>query len=92
MTSTLRPLGNRLILAPINEVVDKIGSLWMPEQSQDRQRYRRWRVAAIGDGVRDPRLLPGIEVVVNERHAGEAVVLNDEIHRVVLESSIIAII
>lgn len=47
------PPGKVLLREVPNEAVaDKLGSLYIPDTAQGRQKYRNWMVFAVGDGCR----------------------------------------
>lgn len=85
----LIPLGNRLTLR-VPEAPAKIGSLWVPEQAKDSYTVCQAEIVAVGAGVRDKRLQPGLQVVT-KRFGGFA---HDDKREVftVFENFIIAIV
>ena len=92
----LTPLGNRLLLQPIEETVDRTeGGLWLPPSADERQRYRRWEIIAVGAEVLDETLLPGVEVIAR-RYGGTPIkfagldlmfVSEDDVYAVISEES-----
>ncbi len=65
--TTVQPRGTRLLIRPLakSEMLEKVGSLYLTETTQENQRFRQWEVVAVGDEVRDPALLPGAQIVVD---------------------------
>jgi len=72
------------------QLTDKHGSLYLPEQALDRQRYRQWQV--VNAGPETPiELQPGMRVMVDGRFAGEEIHLDDGVFRLMFDYHIIAI-
>lgn len=89
----LRAVGPLVVLRDITEVVDRTdGGIILPQQTMDRQRYRRWTIHSVGPWVLDPTLQPGLEVITSGRFTGEPVTHEGETYRVVHEDNIIAIL
>lgn len=85
-------MGNRLLLQPIDDTADKTaGGLWLPPSADERQRYRRWEVLAVGAGVLDPVLLPGVEVIAAQ-YAGSPVRFAKRDLMVVTEEMVLAVV
>lgn len=84
--------GDRVLLIDVSDVVDQVGSLYIPEQAQDRQRYRQWEVYATGPDLTDLRLQKGVRVICDSRFAGEPMLWNGTLVRFVREEHVIAIV
>ena len=91
MTLPLAVWGNRVLLRAVGaeHVTDRVGSLYVPAMATDRQRHMRWEIAAVGDGVRDPTLQPGLQVLAS-RWATDELEWDGECFRVAYEENIIA--
>jgi len=88
----LTPLGNRLLLGPIAETVDQTpGGLWLPPAADERQRYRRWEILAVGADVLDETLLPGVEVIAR-MYGGTPVKFADRDLMFVAEEDVYAVV
>ena len=84
--------GTRVLLRAPQDVEERVGSLVLPEQAQDRQRYRQWEVVAVGARVRELALAPGARVLVSGQWVGEPVRWGDAEYRVVFEEQVIALL
>jgi co-chaperonin GroES (HSP10) len=59
----IQPLGPRVTLKT-PESPAKIGSIWVPEEAKDTYSLSQGEVVAVGAGVSDPRIQPGLRVIV----------------------------
>jgi co-chaperonin GroES (HSP10) len=63
MESKIMPLGARVTLK-VAATPSKVGSLWVPPEAQDSTYgVCQAEIVAVGDGVRDQRLQPGLRVI-----------------------------
>lgn len=83
----MKPLGNRLLLRPV-DAPEKVGSLWLPPAAQADFTLCQATVVERGDGVRDLRLQPGARVIV--KRFGKAVVGDDTF--AIFEHDVLALI
>ena len=61
---TFEPLANRVALR-VPKTPDKVGSLWVPPEAQESTYgVCQAEITAVGEGVRDVRLQPGLRVIV----------------------------
>jgi co-chaperonin GroES (HSP10) len=61
--SDLTPLGARVTLR-VAKTPNKVGSLWVPPEAQESTYgVCQAEIVAVGDGVRDQRLQPGLRVI-----------------------------
>jgi len=68
-TDTLQPVRDLVLVKTLNR--DELatmteGGLHLPQQAEDRQRYRQWEVVACGPYVQDEAILPGARVLLQQ--------------------------
>ena len=89
----LRIYGNRVLLRALSRdefATQTAGGLYLPPQAEDRQRYRQWEIAAVGDSVRNVMLQPGLRIITSGRFVGEPYTFDGREYRVIAEENIAA--
>jgi len=89
----IRPRRNLLLVRPLSkdEMAEEMGHIVLPQQAQDRQRYRQFTIVAVGPEVGDPALLPGARVIIT-MHAGVPVTIEREPYLMVSEDHVITLL
>jgi chaperonin GroES len=96
MASTVKPLGDRVLVQPFEEEEQVKGRIIIPDTAKEKP--QRGKVVAVGDGKLDDsgkRLKPSVktgDVVLYGKYAGTEVQLDDVEHLIMSESDILAVI
>lgn len=96
MSLNLKPLGDRLIVKPIEQDEKTTGGIILPETAKEKP--QRGTVLAIGPGARDDngkRIALDIaveDVVMYAKYAGTEIKVNDDKLLILRESDILAIV
>lgn len=87
----MTPKYGQVLAKDVSEVADKVGSLHLPDQALDRQKYRQWEIVKVPEGT-PLELQPGMRVMVDGRFSGTPLELDDGTFRLLDINRIIAII
>ncbi|MEK7481272.1 MAG: co-chaperone GroES [Patescibacteria group bacterium] len=89
---TIRPLGNRALVRPLEEEKVTASGIVMPD-TVDREKKIEAEVVALGDGEKLAKLnLKVGDRVIVEKWGGEEVKLNEKEHKIVSFLKILAVI
>ena len=91
----LEPLGSRILLRKA-ATPERVGTLWIPPEAQESTYgICQAEIVAVGDGVRDQRLQPGLRVLARrfgglplDGGASEWVVYEDALYAIVDEDAL----
>jgi len=89
----IKPIGENLLIEPINEDVQKVGSIYVPDSATEKQ--NQGTVVAIGDSVNDEESKQKInlgDVVLFAKFAGSEVEYSNKEYILLSKSDILAII
>lgn len=95
-TTTLRPLGNRVLVRRIESQETLKGGIILPDTAKKKQEQAE--VIAIGTGKKDKNdnLIPipvkNGDIILMEKYSGQEITLNDEEFVIIRADDIIAII
>ncbi|MCF7806782.1 MAG: co-chaperone GroES [Simkaniaceae bacterium] len=94
--STLRPVGNRVVLKRMEKEQTSAGGIILPESAQKKQESAIVIAVGLGKTTKDGTTLPMSvkegDVVLMDKYSGQEVTLNDEEFIIVKEDDIVAII
>ena len=91
----IQPLGDRVLVKPLDEAEDKIGSLYIPETAKEKP--QEGLIEAVGPGThKDGKLVP-LEVKVGDKvlygkYSGTEISKDGQDYLICRESDILAII
>ena len=91
----IKPLGDRVLVRPLNEAEEKVGSIFIPDTAKEKP--QEGKVEAVGPGVyKDGNLVP-LEVKVGDKvlygkYSGTEIKKDGQEYLIVRESDILAVI
>lgn len=91
----IKPLGDRILIRPLNDTEEKVGSLYIPDTAKEKP--QEGKVEEVGPGrTEDGKVIPP-EVKVGDRvlygkYSGTEIKHNGQEYLIVRESDILAII
>jgi len=91
----IKPLGDRVLVRPLNEAEEKVGSIYIPDTAKEKP--QEGIIDAVGPGVhKDGKLIP-LEVKVGDKvlygkYSGTEIKKDGQEYLIVRESDILAII
>lgn len=94
--STLRPLGNRVLVKRLDTQEPLKGGIILPDSAKKKQEQAE--VVAIGTGKKDkngdliPMPVKNGDIILMEKYSGQEITLNDEAFIILRADDIIAII
>jgi chaperonin GroES len=99
MSTTLKPLGDRVIVEPLREDESKKtkSGIIIPE-TVDKERPERGKIVAVGpgktneDGVTVPLSVKKGQVIIFSKYGPDEVKIDDKKYLIISESSILAVI
>ncbi|NUQ37580.1 MAG: co-chaperone GroES [Caldilineales bacterium] len=92
----LKPLGDRVVVKPLDDKEDKIGSLYIPDTAKEKP--QEGKVISVGPGARDddgdrqPLDVQVGDTVLYAKYAGTEVKINDEKLLILRENDILAVV
>jgi chaperonin GroES len=95
VTVAIKPLGDRVLIEPMEEELQKQGSLFIPDTAKEKP--QQGKVIAVGKGrYEDGKLIP-LDVQVGDmvlfgKYAGSEIKQDDREYLIVRENDILAII
>lgn len=88
----LKPLGNRIVVEPINEEEATKSGIILPD-TIDKEKKAEGKVIAIGDGDKIVKLgLKDGDKVLFGKYAGEEVKLGDVEYKILSEDDVLAVV
>jgi chaperonin GroES len=94
--STIRPLGDRVFVEPVEETVEQKGGIYLPDTA--REKPLKAKVISVGPGRRDEngKLIP-MEVKVGEfvltsKYGGTEIKIDDKAYKILSSSDILAVV
>lgn len=92
---SIKPLGDRVLIAPLEDGEDKVGSLYIPDSAKEKP--QEGTVSAIGPGRHENGKLVAPEVKVGDRvlygkYSGTEVKQDGREYLLVRESDVLAIL
>jgi co-chaperonin GroES (HSP10) len=88
ITKPVIPLGNNILIKPCNKVVEQNDGIFIPQTAQDAS--LEYEVVALGSGEFTVKV--GDIVLPSKYDDGLEIVINDEMHKLITEADILAII
>ena len=91
----IRPIGDRILVEPIEEDLNKVGSLYVPDTAKERP--QRGKVVAVGEGRLDGKDLVPMRVKVGDKvlfgkYAGTELKYDDKEYLILSENDVLAVI
>ncbi len=92
----VRPLADRVLIRPLSETEEKVGSIIIPDTAKEKP--QEGEIVAVGGGkTNDEGVLVGVELKVGDRvlygkYSGTEVRLDDEDYLIARESDVLAVI
>ena len=91
----IRPIGDRILVEPIEEDLNKVGSLYVPDTAKERP--QRGKVVAVGEGRLDGKDLVPMRVKVGDKvlfgkYAGTELKYDDKEYLILSEHDMLAVI
>jgi len=91
----IRPIGDRILVEPIEEDLNKVGSLYVPDTAKERP--QRGKVVAVGEGRLDGKDLVPMRVKVGDKvlfgkYAGTELKYDDKEYLILSEHDVLAVI
>lgn len=94
--STIRPLGDRVFVEPVEETVEQKGGIYLPDTA--REKPLKAKVIYVGPGRRDDsgKLIP-MEVepgqfVLTSKYGGTEIKIDDKTYKILSSSDILAVV
>jgi len=94
--STIRPLGDRVFVEPVEEVVEQKGGIFLPDTA--REKPLKSKIIAVGPGRRDEagKLIPMDvkvgEIVLTNKYGGTEIKIDDKNYKILSSSDILAVV
>lgn len=91
----IKPLGDRVLIKPLDEQLDKVGSLYIPDTAKEKP--QEGEIVAVGSGKKEGDKSIPLEVKVGDRvlygkYSGTEVKHDNQDYLIVRESDILAIV
>lgn len=93
---TIRPLGDRVLVEPAEELEEKKGGIYIPDTAKEKP--LKAKVISVGPGRRDDsgKLIPmevkAGEFVLTSKYGGTELKLDDKDYKILSSSDILAVI
>ena len=94
--STIRPLGDRVFVEPVDEAVEQKGGIYLPDTA--REKPLKAKVISVGPGRRDEngKLIPMEvkkgEIVLTSKYGGTEIKIDDKTYKILSSSDILAVV
>ena len=91
----IKPMGDRVLIELVDEDVEKIGSIYVPDTAKEKP--QQGKVAAVGEGMKDGKDIIPMTVKVGDtvlygRYSGTEISHEGKDYLIVSESDILAIV
>lgn len=91
----IRPIGDRVLVEPLDNEVEKVGSLFVPDTAKEKP--QQGKVVAVGEGKRDgdkivPLTLKSGDKVLYGRYAGTDIKYDGKEYLIMSENDVLAIL
>jgi len=91
----IKPLGDRVIVEMLQEEMDKVGSIYVPDTAKEKP--QQGKIVAVGPGKRDgkdliPMNVKEGDVVLYGKYAGTEIKHDNKEYLILSESDVLAII
>ena len=91
----IKPIGDRLLVEVLEEDVDKVGSLYVPDTAKEKP--QQGKVVAVGEGRKDgkdiiPLTVKAGDVVLYGKYSGTEIKHEDKDYLILSENDILAIV
>ena len=91
----IKPIGDRVLVEPLEEEVSKVGSLYVPDTAKERP--QRGKIVAVGEGRLDGKDLIPMRVKVGDKvlfgkYAGVELKYEDKDYLILNEHDILVVI
>ena len=91
----IKPIGDRVLVEPLEEEVSKVGSLYVPDTAKERP--QRGKIIAVGEGRLDGKDLVPMRVKVGDKvlfgkYAGVELKYEDKDYLILNEHDILVVI
>ncbi len=93
---TIRPLGDRVFVEPVEEDVEIKGGIYIPDSAKEKP--IKSRVISVGPGRRDEsgKLIPmdvkAGDIVLTSKYGGTELKLDDKSYKILSSSDILAVV
>jgi chaperonin GroES len=93
---TIRPLGDRVFVEPVEEEIEMKGGIYIPDSAKEKP--IKSRVISVGPGRRDEagKLIPmdvkAGDVVLTSKYGGTELKLDDKSYKILSSSDILAVV
>ncbi len=91
----IRPIGDRVLVEPLNNEMEKVGSLFVPDTAKEKP--QEGKVIAAGEGMRDgdkiiPLTVKAGDTVLYGKYSGTEIKYEGKEYLIMHESDVLAII
>ncbi len=91
----IKPIGDRILIQALEEEVEKVGSLYVPDTAKEKP--QQGKVVAVGDGMKDgdkviPMTVKVGDVVLYGKYSGSEIKFEDQEYLILSENDVLAII
>ena len=93
---TIRPLGDRVFVEPVEEEIEQKGGIYIPDSAKEKP--LKAKVISVGPGRRDDngKLIPvdvkAGDFVLTSKYGGTEIKLDDKDYKILSSSDILAVI
>ncbi len=93
---TIRPLGDRVFVEPVEEEIEMKGGIYIPDSAKEKP--IKSRVISVGPGRRDEsgKLIPmdvkAGDIVLTSKYGGTELKLDDKSYKILSSSDILAVV
>ena len=93
---TIRPLGDRVFVEPVEEEIEQKGGIYIPDSAKEKP--LKAKVIEVGPGRRDDngKLLPMDvkkgDIVLTSKYGGTEIKIDDKEYKILASSDILAVV
>ena len=93
---TVRPLGDRVFVEPVEEAIEQKGGIFIPDSAKEKP--LKAKIIAVGPGRRDeagkliPRDVKVGEFVLTSKYGGTEIKIEDKNYKILSSSDILAVV